>query len=105
VIAVAFLPVLALEGQEGKLFRPLAYTKNFAMVVAAVLALTLDPALRLLLGARRRILAGAGGRVQRALKSLAGRPNSFARDHPITRSAHAVVRANSSLDSSLEDAE
>ena len=39
VIAVAFLPVLALEGQEGKLFRPLAYTKNFAMLVAAGLAL------------------------------------------------------------------
>ncbi len=49
VIAVAFLPVLVLEGQEGKLFRPLAYTKNFAMLVAAVLALTLDPALRLLM--------------------------------------------------------
>jgi Cu(I)/Ag(I) efflux system membrane protein CusA/SilA len=47
VIAVSFLPVLALEGQEGRLFRPLAYTKNFAMVVAAVLAITLDPAMRL----------------------------------------------------------
>ena len=34
--------VLVLEGQEGKLFRPLAYTKNFAMLVAAVLALTLE---------------------------------------------------------------
>src|SRR5207253_5178312 len=58
VIAVAFLPVLALEGQEGKLFRPLAYTKNFAMVVAAVLAITLTPALRLLL-VRRRSLQSA----------------------------------------------
>ncbi|HEY3275422.1 MAG TPA: CusA/CzcA family heavy metal efflux RND transporter [Syntrophorhabdaceae bacterium] len=48
VIGVAFLPVLALEGQEGRLFRPLAYTKNLAMIVAAVLAVTLDPALRLL---------------------------------------------------------
>jgi len=47
VIAVSFLPVLALEDQEGKLFSPLAYTKNLSMIVAAVLAITLDPALRL----------------------------------------------------------
>jgi len=48
VIAVSFLPVLTLEAQEGRLFRPLAFTKNFSMIVAAVLAITLDPALRLL---------------------------------------------------------
>ena len=48
VIAVAFLPVLTLEAQEGRLFKPLAYTKNFAMIIAAVLAITLDPAMRLL---------------------------------------------------------
>ncbi|HWR54322.1 MAG TPA: efflux RND transporter permease subunit, partial [Bryobacteraceae bacterium] len=47
VIAVAFIPVLALEAQEGRLFKPLAYTKTLGMVVAAVLAITLDPALRL----------------------------------------------------------
>ncbi len=49
VIAVSFLPVLTLEAQEGRMFRPLAYTKNFSMLVGAVLAITLDPALRLLL--------------------------------------------------------
>jgi Cu(I)/Ag(I) efflux system membrane protein CusA/SilA len=49
VIGVSFLPVLALEAQEGRLFKPLAYTKTLAMVVAAVLAITLDPALRLTL--------------------------------------------------------
>ena len=48
VIAVSFLPVLTLEAEEGRLFRPLAYTKTLAMVVAALLAVTLDPALRLL---------------------------------------------------------
>lgn len=48
VIAVAFLPVLTLEAQEGRLFKPLAYTKNFSMIIAAVLAITLDPAMRLL---------------------------------------------------------
>jgi Cu(I)/Ag(I) efflux system membrane protein CusA/SilA len=49
VIAISFLPVLTLEAQEGRMFKPLAYTKTLAMVVAAVLAITLDPALRLLL--------------------------------------------------------
>jgi Cu(I)/Ag(I) efflux system membrane protein CusA/SilA len=48
VIAVGFLPVFTLEAQEGRLFKPLAYTKNFAMIIAAFLAITLDPAMRLL---------------------------------------------------------
>src|SRR4029077_12440902 len=48
VIAVSFLPIFALEAQEGRLFRPLAFTKTFSMAIAAVLAVTLDPALRLL---------------------------------------------------------
>ena len=48
VIAVAFMPIFALEAQEGRLFRPLAFTKNFAMAIAAILAITLDPAIRLL---------------------------------------------------------
>jgi len=48
VIAVSFLPVLTLGAEEGRLFKPLAYTKTFAMIFAAFLAITLDPALRLL---------------------------------------------------------
>ncbi len=48
VIAVSFLPVLTLEAEEGRMFKPLAYTKTFVMVTAAFLAITLDPALRLL---------------------------------------------------------
>jgi len=48
VIAVGFLPVFTLEAQEGRMFKPLAFTKNFAMIIAAVLAITLDPAMRLL---------------------------------------------------------
>jgi Cu(I)/Ag(I) efflux system membrane protein CusA/SilA len=48
VIAVSFLPVLSLESVEGRMFKPLAYTKNLSMIVAAILAITLDPALRLL---------------------------------------------------------
>jgi len=48
VIAVAFLPIFTLVDQEGRLFRPLAWTKNLTMLVAALLAVTLDPALRML---------------------------------------------------------
>jgi Cu(I)/Ag(I) efflux system membrane protein CusA/SilA len=48
VIAVAFLPVFTLVDQEGRLFKPLAYSKNLAMAIAAVLAVTVDPALRML---------------------------------------------------------
>ena len=48
VITVSFLPVFSLEAQEGRLFKPLAYTKTFAMAGAALLSLTLVPALMLL---------------------------------------------------------
>jgi copper/silver efflux system protein len=48
VIAVAFLPIFTLVDQEGRLFRPLAWAKNLAMFIAALLALTLDPALRMM---------------------------------------------------------
>jgi Cu(I)/Ag(I) efflux system membrane protein CusA/SilA len=47
VIAVAFLPIFTLVDQEGRLFKPLAWTKNLSMFIAAGLALTLDPALRM----------------------------------------------------------
>ncbi len=47
VIAVGFLPLFALEGQEGRMFSPLAWSKTLAMALAAVLAITLDPALRM----------------------------------------------------------
>ncbi|MBI3072087.1 MAG: efflux RND transporter permease subunit [Deltaproteobacteria bacterium] len=49
IIAVAFLPVFALEGQAGRLFKPLAYTKTFVMLTAAILSITFAPALRNLL--------------------------------------------------------
>jgi len=45
VIGVSFLPVFALEGQSGRLFKPLAYTKTFSMLFAALLAITLVPVL------------------------------------------------------------
>jgi Cu(I)/Ag(I) efflux system membrane protein CusA/SilA len=49
VITVSFLPIFALDGASGRLFRPLAVTKTFAMAFAALLAVTLTPALAALL--------------------------------------------------------
>jgi len=49
IITVSFLPVFALEGTEGRLFKPLAWTKTYAMAFAALLSVTLVPALALLL--------------------------------------------------------
>jgi Cu(I)/Ag(I) efflux system membrane protein CusA/SilA len=48
IIAVSFIPVFTLEAQEGRLFKPLAYTKTFSMTFAALLSLTLVPVLMLL---------------------------------------------------------
>lgn len=47
IIAVAFIPVFTLQAQEGRLFKPLAYTKTFSMFFAALLSLTLVPVLML----------------------------------------------------------
>ncbi|MBI3206433.1 MAG: efflux RND transporter permease subunit [Myxococcales bacterium] len=49
IVAVSFIPVFGLTGQAGRLFRPLAYTKTFVMLSAAILSVTLAPALRDLL--------------------------------------------------------
>jgi len=84
VIAVSFMPVFTLEAQEGRLFKPLAFTKNFAMAIAAVLAITLDPALRLLFTRmtpftfRPRVLAWLANAV------LVGKIHSEEK-HPISR--------------------
>ena len=48
IITVSFLPIFTLEAQEGRLFKPLAYTKTFAMAAAAFLSVTLVPALMIL---------------------------------------------------------
>jgi Cu(I)/Ag(I) efflux system membrane protein CusA/SilA len=66
VITVSFLPVLTLEGQEGRLFAPLALTKTFAMAGAAILSVTLVPVLMTLF-IRGRILPEARNPVNRFL--------------------------------------
>jgi Cu(I)/Ag(I) efflux system membrane protein CusA/SilA len=49
IIAISFIPIFALHGREGKLFGPLAFTKTVSMGWAAILAITLTPALSILL--------------------------------------------------------
>jgi Cu(I)/Ag(I) efflux system membrane protein CusA/SilA len=69
VIAIAFMPVFTLEGQEGRLFKPLALTKNLSIVMSAALAVTLIPALLPVL-VRGRIVPERRNPVSRVLKWL-----------------------------------
>ncbi|MBK5282066.1 MAG: efflux RND transporter permease subunit [Nitrospiraceae bacterium] len=69
VIAVAFLPIFALESQEGRLFTPLAYTKTFAMLFSTALSVTLAPVLMVLL-IRGRIRAETKNPLNRLLIAL-----------------------------------
>ncbi|MFO0757768.1 MAG: CusA/CzcA family heavy metal efflux RND transporter [Byssovorax sp.] len=89
VIAVAFMPVFTLVDQEGRLFRPLAYSKNLAMAIAACLAITLDPAMRMMFARiddftfRPRFLAKI------ATSLLVGKYHAEER-HPISRALHRL---------------
>src|SRR5436853_4385609 len=69
VIAVSFLPIFALQAQEGRLFTPLAYTKTFAMLFATVLSVTLAPVLMVML-IRGRIRAETRNPLNRLLIAL-----------------------------------
>lgn len=89
VISVSFLPVMALEGQEGRLFRPLAATKNLAVLVAALLAITLDPALRITL-AEARSRAWWPGWLRSGFDQLFRAPIRPESEHPVSR---LLVRA------------
>src|SRR3954463_6890940 len=66
VITVSFLPVFALEDQEGRLFKPLAFTKTFAMAAGAMLSVTLVPVLMLAF-VRGRILPEAKNPLNRVM--------------------------------------
>ena len=66
VITVSFLPIFTLEAQEGRLFSPLAFTKTFAMASAALLSVTLVPALMIIF-VRGRIVPEAKNPINRAL--------------------------------------
>jgi copper/silver efflux system protein len=69
IITVSFLPIFALESQEGRLFKPLAYTKTFAMAAAALLSVTLVPALMVVF-IRGRIVGEARNPINRMLIRL-----------------------------------
>ena len=71
VITVAFLPIFALSGQAGRLFKPLAFTKTFAMAAAALVSITLAPALMTLF---------VRGRIRHE------------KDHPVSRVLIAVYK-------------
>ena len=69
IITVSFLPIFSLEGQEGRMFGPLAYTKTFSMAAAAFLSVTLVPALMVVF-VRGRIIAEHRNPVNRMLIAL-----------------------------------
>nr|CCD32040.1 heavy metal efflux pump, CzcA family [Methylocystis sp. SC2] len=66
IITVSFLPIFTLEAQEGRLFSPLAFTKTFAMAAAALLSVTLVPALMVVF-VRGKIVPEARNPINRAL--------------------------------------
>ncbi|MDO8433716.1 MAG: CusA/CzcA family heavy metal efflux RND transporter [Candidatus Binatus sp.] len=69
VIAISFLPVFTLEAQEGRLFKPLAFTKTFAMLFASILSVTLVPPLMVLF-VRGKIRPEASNPVNRACMAV-----------------------------------
>ena len=69
IITVSFLPIFTLQDQEGRLFSPLAFTKTFSMAAAAILSITLVPALMVLF-VRGRIIPEHRNPVNRALIAL-----------------------------------
>jgi Cu(I)/Ag(I) efflux system membrane protein CusA/SilA len=83
VIALSFMPIFALEAQEGKLFKPLAFTKNFSMGIAAFLSISLAPALMLLLirPGRRKIRSEEQHPISRVLFRIYGPPAHWVLRH------------------------
>jgi len=89
VIAVAFMPVFTLVDQEGRLFRPLAISKNLAMAIAAVLAVTLDPAMRMLFARIEPFRFKPRALAWLATRALVGTYHSEEK-HPISRVLHRI---------------
>nr|WP_034624037.1 efflux RND transporter permease subunit [Maridesulfovibrio hydrothermalis] len=70
---VSFMPVFAMDGAEGKLFKPLAYTKSFALLASIIVALTILPAMaQLLFTARRKFLKNKQTYIRAALYFISG---------------------------------
>jgi Cu(I)/Ag(I) efflux system membrane protein CusA/SilA len=69
IIALSFVPIFGLNGEAGRLFRPLAFTKTFVMLSAALLSITLAPALRDLL-LRGKVRSEEHHPVSRAIRAV-----------------------------------
>ncbi len=89
VIAVAFMPVFTLVDQEGRLFRPLAYSKNLAMAIAAFLAITLDPAMRMMFARIDEFSFRPRWLARIANGALVGKYHSE-EAHPISKALHRI---------------
>jgi copper/silver efflux system protein len=89
VIAVAFMPVFTLVDQEGRLFKPLAYSKNLAMAIAALLAITLDPAMRMLFARSEPFRFRPRALAWLTTQALVGKYYSEEK-HPISRLLHRL---------------
>jgi Cu(I)/Ag(I) efflux system membrane protein CusA/SilA len=89
VIAVAFMPVFTLVDQEGRLFKPLAYSKNLAMAIAAFLAITLDPAMRMMFARIDPFVFKPRWLAWMANQALVGKYHSEER-HPISAFLHRI---------------
>jgi Cu(I)/Ag(I) efflux system membrane protein CusA/SilA len=81
IMLVSFLPVFALGGMEGKMFRPLAFTKSFALLAVAVLAITLVPALCTVF-IRGRLRSDRDNPLVRAVIEVYRPALSYMLDHP-----------------------
>ncbi len=68
IIIISFVPVFMLEAQEGRLFRPLAFTKTFAMAASSILAITLVPVLMTLFLKGKRLKPEAVNPISRFLR-------------------------------------
>ncbi|MBI4237768.1 MAG: efflux RND transporter permease subunit [Deltaproteobacteria bacterium] len=99
VIAVSFMPIFALEAQEGRLFKPLAFTKNLSMTIASILTITLVPALITLIIRTRPVRLRSQRLTHFVNRFLIGRIHPET-DHPVSRwlqrwytpAAHWVLR-------------
>ena len=90
IIVLAFIPVFALTGQEGKLFHPLAFTKTFAVLAATIIAITLVPVLCTLL-LKGKLHDEASNPIMRALRALYRPTLEWALGHRVVTMVMALL--------------
>jgi Cu(I)/Ag(I) efflux system membrane protein CusA/SilA len=85
VIAVSFMPVFTLQAQEGRLFKPLAFTKNFSMLFAALVAVTLVPVLMQIFIRPAKGLARGPGWFRKPINFFIAGTIHSEEKHPVSR--------------------